>query len=40
MERKSFQDFGDVGVGVVMNGDTFYVSEVFMQLMPTKPAPG
>ena len=32
--------FGYVGVGVVMNGDTIYVSEVFMQLMPTKPAPG
>jgi uncharacterized protein YkwD len=31
--------FGDVGVGLVMNGDTIYVSEVFMQLMPTKPAP-
>ena len=32
--------FGYVGIGVVMNGDTIYVTEVFMQLMPTKPAPG
>ena len=32
--------FGHVGIGVVMNGDTIYVSEVFMQLMPTKRAPG
>ncbi len=31
--------FGYVGVGVVVNGDTIYVSEVFMQLMPTRPAP-
>jgi uncharacterized protein YkwD len=30
--------FGHVGIGVVRNGDTIYVSEVFMQLMPTKPA--
>ena len=25
--------FGEVGIGVVMSGDTMYVSEVFMQLM-------
>ncbi len=30
--------FGHVGVGVVTNGETIYVSEVFMQLMPTNPA--
>jgi len=31
--------FGYVGIGVVMNGSTIYVSEVFMQLMPAKAAP-
>jgi len=28
--------FGYVGIGIVMNGSTIFVSEVFMQLMPTK----
>jgi uncharacterized protein YkwD len=31
--------FGYVGVGVATNGDSIYVSEVFMQLMPTEPPP-
>ena len=31
--------FGHVGIGIVMNGNTIYVSEVFMQLMPAKTAP-
>jgi Cysteine-rich secretory protein family len=29
--------FGYVGIGIVMNGSTIFVSEVFMQLMPVKP---
>jgi hypothetical protein len=28
--------FSHVGIGIVMNGSTIYVSEVFMQLMPVK----
>ena len=28
--------FGHVGIGIVMNGNTIYVTEVFMQLMPVK----
>ena len=28
--------FSHIGVGIVMNGNTIFVSEVFMQLMPTK----
>ncbi len=28
--------FGHVGIGIVMNGSTIYVTEVFMQLMPVK----
>jgi hypothetical protein len=28
--------FGYVGIGIVMNGPTIFVSEVFMQLMPVK----
>jgi uncharacterized protein YkwD len=28
--------FGYVGIGIVMNGNTIYVTEVFMQLMPVK----
>jgi Cysteine-rich secretory protein family len=31
--------FEYVGVGIVMGGNTIYVSEVFMQLMPGKAAP-
>jgi hypothetical protein len=32
--------FNHVGIGIVMNGSTIYVTEVFMQLMPVKsPAP-
>ena len=31
--------FEYVGIGVVRNGGTIYVSEVFMQLMPAKAAP-
>ena len=31
--------FGHVGIGIVMNGNTIFVTEVFMQLMPTKAAP-
>jgi hypothetical protein len=30
--------FSHVGIGIVMNGSTIYVAEVFMQLMPVKPA--
>ena len=30
--------FGYVGIGIVMNGNTMYVSEVFMELMATKTA--
>ena len=33
-------DFDHVGVGVALNGDTIYVSEVFVQLMPTEPPRG
>lgn len=29
-------DFGYVGIGIAMNGDTMYVAEEFMQLMPPK----
>jgi Cysteine-rich secretory protein family len=29
-------DFGYVGIGIAMNGDTMYVAEEFMQLMPAK----
>ena len=32
-------DFRYVGIGVAMNGDTMYVSEVFMKVMEPKPAP-
>ena len=28
--------FGHVGIGIVMNGSTIYVTQVFMQLMPVK----
>jgi hypothetical protein len=28
--------FGYVGIGIVMNGSTMYVTEEFMQLMPVK----
>jgi hypothetical protein len=28
--------FGHVGIGIVVNGNTIYVTEVFMQLMPVK----
>jgi hypothetical protein len=28
--------FGHVGIGIVMNGSTIYVTQVFMQLMPAK----
>ena len=28
--------FGHVGIGIVVNGSTIYVTEVFMQLMPVK----
>jgi hypothetical protein len=31
--------FGYVGIGIVMNGDTIYVTESFMQLMPPKAPP-
>jgi hypothetical protein len=31
--------FGYIGVGIVMNGNTIFVSEVFMQLMPGKTTP-
>ena len=31
-------DFGYVGIGIAMNGDTMYVAEEFMQLMPPKAA--
>jgi cell division septation protein DedD len=31
--------FGYVGIGIVMSGDTIFVSEVFMQMMPTKSTP-
>jgi len=31
--------FGYVGIGIVMNGGTIYVTEEFMQLMPPKAAP-
>lgn len=30
--------FTHVGIGIVMNGSTIYVTEMFMQLMPVKPA--
>jgi Cysteine-rich secretory protein family len=30
--------FGHIGIGIVMNGDTIFVTEMFMQMMP-KPAP-
>jgi cell division septation protein DedD len=30
--------FGYIGVGIVMNGNTIFVSEVFMQMMPPKTA--
>jgi hypothetical protein len=30
--------FGYVGIGIAMNNDTIYVSEVFMELMPAKTA--
>jgi hypothetical protein len=32
-------DFGYVGIGIAMNGDTIYVAEEFMELMPSTPAP-
>jgi hypothetical protein len=32
-------DFRYVGIGVAMNGNTMYVSEVFMKVMDPKPAP-
>ena len=32
-------DFSYVGIGVAMNGDTMYVTEVFMKVMEPKPAP-
>jgi hypothetical protein len=31
--------FGYVGIGIVMSGDTIFVTEVFMQLMSAKAAP-
>jgi len=31
--------FGHVGIGIVVNGNTIYVTEVFMQLMPVKAPP-
>ncbi|HEV3362963.1 MAG TPA: CAP domain-containing protein [Acidimicrobiia bacterium] len=31
--------FGHVGIGIAMSGTTIYVTEVFMQLMPSKTAP-
>jgi Cysteine-rich secretory protein family len=31
--------FGYVGIGIVMNGDTIYITESFMQLMPPKAPP-
>jgi hypothetical protein len=31
-------DFGYVGIGIAMNGDTLYVAEEFMELMPPKAA--
>jgi hypothetical protein len=31
-------DFGYVGIGIAMNGDTMYVAEEFRQLMPPKAA--
>jgi hypothetical protein len=31
-------DFGYVGIGIAMNGDTMYVAEEFMELMPPKVA--
>ena len=31
--------FGAVGIGIVMNGNTMFVSQVFMQLMPPATAP-
>jgi hypothetical protein len=31
--------FGYIGVGIVMNGKTIFVTEVFMQMMPPKAAP-
>jgi hypothetical protein len=31
--------FGHVGIGIVMSGNTIFVTEVFMQLMPAKAAP-
>jgi hypothetical protein len=32
-------DFTTVGIGIAMNGNTIYVAEEFMELMPAKPAP-
>lgn len=32
-------DFGQVGIGIAMNGDAMYVAEVFMKVMEAKPAP-
>jgi cell division septation protein DedD len=31
--------FGYVGIGIAMSGDTIFVTEVFMQLMPSKATP-
>ena len=32
-------DFAYVGIGIAMNGDTMYVAEEFMELMPARTAP-
>jgi hypothetical protein len=29
-------NFGQIGIGIVMSGDTIFVSEMFMQFMPAK----